>query len=87
MDKTYSYKKEFDLWNSKKKLFNGKPLSKHFYFHEREVWWCGIGINIGVEIDGKNSDFERPVLVVKKFNGMIDKVYFNQILARLKSCL
>jgi len=32
------------------------------------VWWCSLGINIGVESDGKNDNFERPVLIVKKFN-------------------
>ncbi|MBI2411500.1 MAG: type II toxin-antitoxin system PemK/MazF family toxin [Candidatus Kerfeldbacteria bacterium] len=38
------------------------------YFHEREIWWCSLGINIGYEQNGKNQYFERPVLVVKKFN-------------------
>ncbi|MEI6397020.1 MAG: type II toxin-antitoxin system PemK/MazF family toxin [Candidatus Taylorbacteria bacterium] len=32
------------------------------------MWWCSLGINIGVESDGKNDNFERPVLIVKKFN-------------------
>ncbi len=27
-----------------------------------------IGLNIGVEEDGKNNNFERPVLIIKKFN-------------------
>lgn len=38
------------------------------YFNEREIWWASIGINIGNEIDGKNGNFERPVLVLKKMN-------------------
>ena len=33
--------------------------------YEREVWWCALGVNIGSEIDGKNENFERPVLIVK----------------------
>lgn len=37
-------------------------------FSEREVWWASIGVNIGDEEDGKNGFFERPVLVVKKYN-------------------
>lgn len=37
-------------------------------FSERDIWWCSIGANIGFEQDGKNSLFERPVLVVRKFN-------------------
>ena len=38
------------------------------YVHEREVWWCALGVNIGVEADGKHDNFERPVLVLKKFS-------------------
>ncbi|MCK5211199.1 type II toxin-antitoxin system PemK/MazF family toxin, partial [Candidatus Parcubacteria bacterium] len=39
-----------------------------FYFHDREIWWASLGSNVGFEQDGKNTNFERPVLVVKKFN-------------------
>ena len=39
-----------------------------FYFHEREIWWASLGSNIGFEEDGKNANYERPVLVIKKFN-------------------
>lgn len=34
----------------------------------REIWWVSLGQNIGVEMNGKNDAFERPVLVVKVFN-------------------
>ncbi|HEY0908442.1 MAG TPA: type II toxin-antitoxin system PemK/MazF family toxin [Candidatus Paceibacterota bacterium] len=37
-------------------------------FHDREVWWASFGINVGVEINGKNSAFERPCLILTKFN-------------------
>lgn len=37
-------------------------------FSERDVWWCSIGANIGFEEDGKNVEFERPVLIARKFN-------------------
>lgn len=37
------------------------------YFKEREVWWCSLGLNVGFEQDGKDSQFERPVLIVRKF--------------------
>ena len=40
----------------------------NFYFYEREIWWASLGCNIGFEEDGKNKNFERPVLVFKKFN-------------------
>ncbi len=38
------------------------------YFYPRQIWWCSFGANIGFEQDGKNNKFERPVLVIKKFN-------------------
>ena len=41
---------------------------KNIYFYEREVWWASLGCNIGFEQDGKNANFERPVLVIKKFS-------------------
>jgi len=61
--------KQFDQWNILKKKLNSKISSEKFYFYEREVWWSSIGLNIGVESDGKNEHFERPVLILKKFNG------------------
>jgi len=42
-----------------------------FYFREREIWWASLGANIGYEEEGKNDNFERPVLVLKKFNRFI----------------
>jgi hypothetical protein len=38
------------------------------YFYDREIWWASLGSNIGYEEDGKNRRFERPVLVLKRFN-------------------
>jgi mRNA interferase MazF len=58
--------KNFDEWNiEKKNIHFSKPCA---VFHEKEIWWCAMGINIGYEEDGKNRLFERPVLVIKKFN-------------------
>ena len=37
-------------------------------FQEREIWWCCIGVNVGHEADGKNEYYNRPVLVLRKFN-------------------
>jgi len=65
------YIKEFDRWNEKKKQADAKDLGRNLFLHEREVWWCSLGVNVGVEIDGKNENFERPVLIVKKFNGLM----------------
>ena len=35
---------------------------------KKEIWWARLGQNVGVEVNGKNSRFERPVLIVKVFN-------------------
>ena len=61
--------KNFDKWNNRKKEINDTVFNS--YVHAREVWWCSIGVNVGDEEDGKNDLFERPVLIVKKFNQRI----------------
>lgn len=58
--------KDFDAWNIQKKAINNS--NKVHFFHEREVWWCSIGANIGFEEDGKGKAFFRPVLILKKYN-------------------
>lgn len=58
--------KDFDTWNHFKKKLNDSQ--RVFYVHPREVWWCSLGLNIGTEIDGKNDNFERPVLVMNVYN-------------------
>lgn len=61
------YIKKFDEWNTRKKILNERVLPDSFFFLEREIWWTSIGVNIGREIDGKHDNFERPVLILKKF--------------------
>jgi mRNA interferase MazF len=39
-----------------------------FYPRKRQIWWVSLGQNVGVEINGKNDNFERPVLVLKRYN-------------------
>lgn len=60
--------KYFDLWNTTKQHLDIKILDEKFRVHEREIWWCSMGVNIGDEEDGKNELFERPVLILRKFN-------------------
>ena len=58
--------KDFDKWNiQKKKIDNEKHKPD---FHEREIWWCSIGINIGREQNGREDNFERPVVIIKKLS-------------------
>jgi len=58
--------KDFDQWNEKKKSLHGSVFTD--FVHTREVWWCAVGVNVGVEADGKRENFERPVLVIRKFS-------------------
>lgn len=62
--------KNFDSWNAEKKKIE-KVGHNNLVFHEREIWWCSIGLNLGDEQDGKNELFERPVLILRKFNNKI----------------
>lgn len=58
--------KDYSLWHKIKSwLHNNKP---RVFFHEREVWWCSIGLNVGFEQDGKGRDYARPVLIIKGFS-------------------
>ena len=59
-------KKEFDKWNQEKKRIHNNEQGR--FYHEREIWWCSLGVNVGFEQDGTNKDFQRPVLVLKGFS-------------------
>jgi mRNA-degrading endonuclease toxin of MazEF toxin-antitoxin module len=58
--------KNFDSWNKDKKRINRRDSAP--YCHEREIWWCSLGVNVGYEQDGGPSDYRRPVLVLKNFS-------------------
>lgn len=60
------HSKDFERWSSLKKKLD---VHRHTpIFHEREIWWCSVGMNIGYEIYGKGSTFTRPVLIIRKFS-------------------
>ncbi|MFA7000331.1 MAG: type II toxin-antitoxin system PemK/MazF family toxin [Candidatus Paceibacterota bacterium] len=65
------YIKDFDNWNKKKKIIDQKEIPLGMFFNEREIWWGSLGLNIGYEQDGKNENFERPLLIIRKFNNDI----------------
>jgi len=56
--------KEFDKWNKKKKHINGQSDYLPLY-HERQIRWCRLGVNVGFEQDGTGEGFSRPVLIIK----------------------
>ncbi|OIO29540.1 hypothetical protein COX93_01890 [Candidatus Nomurabacteria bacterium CG_4_10_14_0_2_um_filter_30_12] len=58
--------KKFLEWIKIKELLHYKKQSPSF--EERDVWWANIGENIGHEENGKDSNFIRPFVIIKKFN-------------------
>lgn len=58
--------KHFDKWIDKKENihFTGRVPD----IREGEIWWCAVGENVGVEINGKSDAFSRPVLIMKKLS-------------------
>lgn len=57
--------KDFDKWNKRKKEINNSEVN---YYHQREIRWCSLGVNIGFEQDGTSDDYRRPVIVIKGFS-------------------
>lgn len=59
------FKEPFYQWTGVKigiEMRSSKPRVS-----EGEIWWCGMGKNVGVEINGKNENFSRPVIVYHVF--------------------
>ena len=67
MSSSVSIIKDFDGWIEKKKVSHYKNSLPPLY-KERDIWWVSVGVNVGFEEDGKNGNYVRPVLVIKKFN-------------------
>lgn len=61
--------KDFQKWNKRKEKLHANK--ERLFFHEREIWYCSLGANIGFETDGKGEEFLRPVVIVRKFNNEI----------------
>ena len=58
--------KDYQHWHNTKTKLNDSDGSA--LFHEREIWWCALGSNIGFEQDGSGELFTRPVVILSKFN-------------------
>ncbi len=61
-----SEEKHFSEWIVLKE--NLHSMNRLRTIHEGEIWWCAMGENIGIEINGKSSTFARPVLIFKKLS-------------------
>ncbi len=62
-------KKDFDTWNGEKKYIH--VYEKNRLYHERDIWFCSLGTNVGFEQDGTGTNFDRPVVIIKGFNAEI----------------
>ncbi|MCI0618359.1 type II toxin-antitoxin system PemK/MazF family toxin [bacterium] len=58
--------KDFQRWHKQKAAIDKKV--KTIFFHERQIWWCALGTNVGNEQDGEGNFFARPVIVLRKFS-------------------
>ena len=56
-------RKDFDQWNEKKKRIHAR--SDATFYHEREIWWCALGANVGFEQDGSGDEYRRPALILR----------------------
>lgn len=56
--------KDFDNWNELQKQIHARANYLPLYY-EREIRWCQLGVNVGVEQDGTGKGFSRPVLILK----------------------
>ena len=55
---------EYDKWNEVKKKTSQKI--RKLGLKPREIFWVKIGKNIGSEEYGKDSEFVRPVIIIRK---------------------
>jgi mRNA interferase MazF len=62
--------KDYRTWTPLKRGLNNADAPRLF-FHDREIWYCHLGENIGFEQDGSSEGFLRPVVVIRKFNNEI----------------
>jgi len=68
MEITKELIKIFANWTKLKIRIHASEANKDVYFREGQIWWASVGQNIGVEANGKNENYERPVIILKKFN-------------------
>ena len=61
--------KDYSQWHEiKTVLHNDKERP---FVHEREIWFCSLGANVGFEQDGRGETYLRPVVIVRKFNNEV----------------
>jgi mRNA interferase MazF len=58
--------KDYQQWHTQKSDIECRE--ERLYFHERQIWFCRLGANVGFEQDGRGELFLRPVVILKKFS-------------------
>src|SRR3989344_3685061 len=58
--------KDFEVWHELKSKLDS--IKTGVLFNEGEIWWCAVGKNMGVEVNGKSQIFARPIIIFKKLN-------------------
>ncbi len=53
--------KDFENWFRNKEKLNQENQPP--FYHEREIWWCALGVNVGSEMDGTGKNFDRPAII------------------------
>ncbi|MBR2998318.1 type II toxin-antitoxin system PemK/MazF family toxin [Candidatus Saccharibacteria bacterium] len=61
--------KTYKQWMGVKAYINNSNAIRSI--KDGDVWWAAVGENVGVEIDGKNSRYSRPIVILKKLNNLI----------------
>lgn len=63
------YNKQFERWAEVARMLDAGE--KSFNFHNGEIYWCSVGVNIGAEECGKGFMYCRPVLIFHKINNRL----------------
>ncbi|MBQ9484707.1 hypothetical protein IJU85_01210 [Candidatus Saccharibacteria bacterium] len=58
--------KHFEEWIVVKSDLHNKSTLRDI--KEGDIYWCAVGENVGVEINGKSETFARPVVIMKKLS-------------------
>ena len=63
------HEKAYVDWHKLKATIHKEKQRPHF--HEREIWFCSLGANVGYEQDGRGDNYLRPVVILRKFNNEV----------------
>ena len=55
---------DFARWNNVKTDLDAAARAPKI--SQGQIWWIGLGRNVGTEMNGKNDRYSRPVLIYKK---------------------